>query len=174
MNNYLNVTEPKDFVLRLESDPILRQPAEDWNFSVDKNSAEVELEMIRLMKIFKGIGLAANQVGLLKRVFVIKLKDQEEPFAVFNPIVVSESNELQNSEEGCLSFPDLFFGVKRPKEIDVVYLDKLGNECKMKLSGIDARCFLHELDHLNGIVFTEKVSPMKLMLARKKQRKSKW
>ena len=174
MNNYQNVTEPKEFTLRLESDPILKQCAKDWDFSVDANAAAVEKEMIRLMELFKGIGLAANQVGLLKRVFVIKLKNNPEPFAVFNPVVLSESKEFQDGEEGCLSFPDLFLGVKRPKEIDVTYLDKLGNECKIKLSGIDARCFLHELDHLNGVVFTEKISQMKLILARKKQRKSKW
>ena len=160
--------------LVLDPDPILKQKAEDWDFAVDQNAEEVEKEMIQLMKTFKGIGLAGNQVGLLKRVFVIKLKDNPEPFAVFNPTVVSESTELQDNEEGCLSFPSLWLGVKRPKEIEVTYLDKLGNECKMTLSGIDARCFLHELDHLNGIVFTEKVSQMKLILARKKQRKNKW
>lgn len=174
LNNYQTVTEPKDFSLRLESDPVLKQRAVDWNFNVDANSEEVESTMIRLMQTFRGVGLAANQVGLLKRVFVIKLKDSEEPFAVFNPVVLSESKELQDSEEGCLSFPELFLGVKRPKEIEVSYVDKLGKECTMKLSGIDARCFLHELDHLNGVVFTEKVSSMKLMLARKKQRKRKW
>jgi peptide deformylase len=174
LNNLQTVTDPKDFNLRLESDPVLKQRAEDWNFSTDQNAEEVESKMIQLMKTFNGIGLAANQVGLLKRVFVIKLKDNNTPFAVFNPTVLSESSDLQDGEEGCLSFPDLFLGVKRPKEIEVNYLDKLGNECKIKLSGIDARCFLHELDHLNGVVFTEKVSQMKLMLARKKQRKRKW
>jgi len=163
--------DPKQFSLRLDPDPILKQCAEDWDFAVDKNAGEVEAEMIRLMKIFKGIGISANQVGLLKRVFVLKLKDSTEPFAMFNPTVISESKESQDSEEGCLSFPELWLGIKRPKEIEAVYLDKLGNECKIKLTGLDARCFLHELDHLNGVVFTEKVSQMKLILARKKQRK---
>jgi peptide deformylase len=65
----------------------------------------------------------------------------------------------------------LWLGVKRPTSIEAEYFDKLGNKCIITLTGIDARCFLHELDHLNGIVFTQKVSPMKLMLARKKQRK---
>ena len=160
--------------LVLDPNPILKQCAEPWNFGIDKNAEEVELEMIQLMESFNGIGLAGNQVGLLKRVFVIKLKDSSEPFAVFNPTVISTSDELQDSEEGCLSFPDLWLGVKRPKKIEAAYLDKHGNECKITLSGIDARCFLHELDHLNGIVFTEKVSQMKLILARKKQRKNKW
>lgn len=160
--------------LVLDPNPILKQCAEQWNFDLDKNAEEVESEMIQLMESFNGIGLAGNQVGLLKRVFVIKLKDSSEPFAVFNPTVISASDELQDSEEGCLSFPDLWLGVKRPKKIEAAYLDKYGNECKITLSGIDARCFLHELDHLNGIVFTEKVSQMKLILARKKQRKNKW
>ena len=154
--------------LVLDPNPILKQRAEDWDFSVDLNAAELEADMIQLMKTFKGIGLAGNQVGLLKRVFTIKLKDQDEPFAVFNPVVTYQSEDLQDNEEGCLSFPDLWLGVKRPKEIEATYLDKHGNECKIKLSGIDARCFLHELDHLNGVVFTEKVSQMKLILARKK------
>ena len=160
--------------LVLDPDPILKQRAEDWDFSVDTDSEKVEQEMIQLMKTFNGIGLAGNQVGLLKRVFVIKLKNATEPFAMFNPTVISESLELQNENEGCLSFPDLWLGIKRPKEIEAAYLDKQGNECKIVLTGIDARCFLHELDHLNGVVFTEKVSQMKLMLARKKQRKNKW
>jgi peptide deformylase len=160
--------------LVLDPDPILKQRAEDWDFSVDTDSEKVEQEMIQLMKMFNGIGLAGNQVGLLKRVFVIKLKNATEPFAMFNPTVISKSLELQNDNEGCLSFPDLWLGIKRPKEIEAAYLDKQGNECKIVLTGIDARCFLHELDHLNGVVFTEKVSQMKLMLARKKQRKNKW
>lgn len=160
--------------LVLDPDPILKQRAEDWDFNTDTNAEQVEAEMIQLMKTFNGIGLAGNQVGLLKRVFTIKLKDSAEPFAVFNPVVTSESEELQDNEEGCLSFPNLWLGVKRPKQIEATYLDKTGKECTITLTGIDARCFLHELDHLNGTVFTEKVSQMKLMLARKKQRKHKW
>jgi peptide deformylase len=160
--------------LVLDPDPILKQRAEPWDFAVDTNAEQVESEMIQIMKTFKGIGLAGNQVGLLKRVFTIKLKDGTEPFAMFNPEVVGESSELQNNEEGCLSFPNLWLDVKRSKQIEVKYLDKHANECTITLTGIDARCFLHELDHLNGVVFTDKVSQMKLMLARKKQRKNKW
>lgn len=174
MKDYHSVTDPKDFTLRLDTDPILKQCAEDWNFSVDTNAELVESEMIRLMKTFKGIGLAANQVGLLKRVFVLKLKNNDEAFALFNPRIVNESPDTRTKEEGCLSFPNLWLEVKRPKTIDVEYLDKTGKECKITLTDIDARCFLHELDHLNGIVFTEKVSQMQLLLARKKQRKNKW
>jgi peptide deformylase len=157
--------------LVLDPDPILKQRAVDWNFETEHNAEQIESEMIDLMKTFKGIGLAANQVGLLRRVFTIQLKDSTEPFAMFNPRVKSQSLDIQDSEEGCLSFPDLWLGVKRPSSIEAEYLDKAGKHCTITLTGIDARCFLHELDHLDGIVFTEKVSQMKLMLARKKQRK---
>jgi peptide deformylase len=160
--------------LVVDPDPILKQVAQDWVFESDHNAEQVEKEMLEIMNAFNGIGLAGNQVGLLKRVFTIKLKhhpDLTEPFAMFNPQVISQGADEQLVDEGCLSFPELWLGVKRPTTIEAEYFDKLGNQCIIKLTGIDARCFLHELDHLNGIVFTQKVSPMKLMLARKKQRK---
>jgi len=159
--------------LVLDPDPILKQVAEDWDFVNDTDANEVELGMIQLMKTFNGVGLSGNQVGLLKRVFVIQLKnhpDKTEPFAMFNPRVITESQGQQLTEEGCLSFPQLWLGVSRPNKIESEYLDKYGNVCTITLTGMDARCFLHELDHLNGVVFTEKVSSMKLILARKKQR----
>lgn len=160
--------------LVLDPDPILKEKAVDWDFSVDTNADEVEKEMISIMKTFNGRGLAGNQVGLLKRVFVIKLESTGETLAMFNPKIVGSSKTELSSEEGCLSFPNLWLDVKRPTSITVEYLDKSGKECQNTLSGIDARCFLHELDHLDGIVFTTKVSQMKLLLAKKKQRKSKW
>jgi len=153
-----------------EPDPILKQRAEDWDFGLDANADQVEDEMIDIMIANNGIGLAANQVGLLKRVFVIKLENGRR-LAMFNPRVVSASEEQQTDEEGCLSFPDLFITVNRPKTIDVEFLDKNAQECKMTLTGITARCFLHELDHLDGICFTEKTSMLKLAMARKKQQK---
>lgn len=159
--------------LVLDPDPILKQRAEEWNFEVDTNAEEVENEMLNIMQTFNGRGLAGNQVGLLKRVFTIRL-DGQDPLAMFNPAVISQSTEEHQTEEGCLSFPNLWLGVKRPNKIEATYLDKTGTECKITLTGMDARCFLHELDHLNGVVFTEKVSQMKLILARKKQRKNKW
>lgn len=158
-----------------ENDPVLKQPAEDWDFNADTNAAELESEMIKFMAANNGIGLAANQVGILKRVFTIRLQKHpeiKEPLAMFNPKLVSINDADELGEEGCLSFPHLWLQVKRPKSITSEYFDKDGKSCIIDLTGIDARCFLHELDHLNGIVFTEKVSQMKLMLARKKQRKN--
>ena len=162
--------------LILDPDPILKQRAVEWDFEVDTNAEEVEQEMVNIMKTFNGRGLAGNQVGLLKRVFIISLDSTGKTLAMFNPRVVSIADDvpLIENEEGCLSFPKLWLKVKRPRNITVEYFDKHGNSCIIDLTGIDARCFLHELDHLNGTVFTEHVSQMKLMLARKQQRKNKW
>lgn len=162
-----------------DPDPILKEVAVAWDFATDTNAEEVEQEMISIMKTFYGRGLAGNQIGLLKRVFTIQLEhhaDKTEPFAMFNPRIVTVDDTVppDEGEEGCLSFPNLWLKVKRPKSITVEYFDKTGKSCIIELTGIDARCFLHELDHLNGIVFTDHVSQMKLMLARKKQRKIKW
>lgn len=154
------------------SDPILLQRAEDWDFTVD-NADVVESQLVEIMQSNGGIGLAANQVGLLKRVFVIKLSTSDTPIVMFNPSVVNTSDNEQEGEEGCLSFPNLWLGIKRPYKIDSEYFDKQGNKCTITLAGIDARCFLHELDHLDGKVFTQKVSTMKLLLAQKKQLKRK-
>ena len=154
-------------------DPILKQIAEDWNFELDQTAEQVESEMIQLMRANNGRGLAANQVGLLKRVFVIQLEGEISATAMFNPRVISQSEELVVGEEGCLSFPDLWLEVKRPKTINAVYLDKQGKECTITLTGIDAKCFLHELDHLNGICFTDKISVLKLAMAKKQQQKKR-
>jgi peptide deformylase len=102
----------------------------------------------------------------------IKLADKE-PFAMFNPRIISTGSEFQSGSEGCLSFPELWIDVKRPATITVEYFDKLGIQCILTLTGLDARCFLHELDHLNGVCFTDIVSPLKLAMAKKKQQKRK-
>lgn len=157
-----------------ENDPILKQIAVEWNFEVDGDPVELEKSMIELMSSNHGRGLAANQIGLLKRVFAIKLEgnvEYPEPFAMFNPRVLNQSSEYEIDLEGCLSFPNLWLQVKRPSSIEIEFFDKDRNQCIITLSGINARCFLHELDHLNGVCFTDKVSQLKLNLARKKQRK---
>ena len=135
---------------------------------------EIEEQMIKIMAENNGRGLAANQVGLEARVFVMiteNLKDVFTPFALFNPKIVAVSSEEDLDDEGCLSFPNLFFKVKRPSNIVVEFFDRNNNKCIIRLDDIDARCFLHELDHLNGVCFTDKISKLKLEMALKKQRK---
>jgi peptide deformylase len=156
--------------LVVEPDPILKQKAENWDFKQHVNAAVIEREMLETMRSFNGIGLAANQVGLLRRVFVMKLQDGRE-MGFFNPrILVGDNADIQG-EEGCLSFPNLWLKVPRNDKITAMYLDNTGKQCIIELEGIDSRCFQHELDHLDGITFTEYVSDLKLKMARKKQRK---
>jgi peptide deformylase len=151
-------------------DPVLKQTAQPWNFSEDTNARDLEVDMVQTMVMNKGRGLAANQVGLLKRVFAIHL-DNEVPFCMFNPEVVAYAKDSVENEEGCLSFPNLWLKVKRHSLIHAKYFDRDGKECTIELKGMDAVCFQHELDHLDGKTFDTQVSQLKLSLALKKQRK---
>ena len=162
-------------MLKLVTAPnnVLKTTANDWQFQTEQDCAEaarIESEMIAVMLTERGRGLAANQVGLLKRVFVIHLEGQD-PIAMFNPRILNTSEIMQIGNEGCLSFPDLWLEVKRPSSVEAEYFDTQGNKCIITLTGIDARCFCHELDHLNGVCFTDELSPLKLAMAIKKQRK---
>jgi peptide deformylase len=161
--------------LILHPNPILDRLVPEFDFSNPvKDPTELEKDMISLMIEENGIGLAANQVGLESKVFAIKLQnvlDIQDPLVMFNPEVLEVSEEIEYEYEGCLSFPNLFLKVHRPKTILTKFFDKNNKECIIELTGIDARCFLHELDHLNGICFIDRVSRLKLEIATKRQRK---
>jgi peptide deformylase len=132
---------------------------------------QLEKEMVELMVQEKGIGLSANQVGIEARVIVIFPRDislEMGPFAMFNPEIMELSEELGEGIEGCLSFPDLIVPIKRPRIVVVQYLDNEGNNNIIELKDTDARCVLHEIEHLDGICFTDKVSKLKIEMARKK------
>ena len=161
--------------LHLHPEPILNKvmPDFDWDNPV-MDPRDLEEHMVKLMYAENGIGLAAPQVGIEARVFVIytrNLQGVTEPFAVFNPKILAVSEEVEQGEEGCLSFPGLFFQVKRPYHVVAEFFDRDKNSCIIRFDGIDARCFLHEYDHLEGVCFTSKVSKLKLDLAVKKQKK---
>jgi peptide deformylase len=153
-----------------DPDPILKQKAEPWDFATHVNATTIEREMLEIMKSFNGIGLAGNQVGLLRRIFVMKLTDGRE-MGFFNPTILLGDDNKQEDTEGCLSFPNLWLKIPRHNKITAMYLDNTGKQCIIELEGLDSRCFQHELDHLDGITFTEYVSDLKLSIARKKQRK---
>jgi len=132
---------------------------------------QLEREMVELMVQERGIGLAANQVGIEARVIAIFPRDMSlemGPFAMFNPEVMEASEELGEGLEGCLSFPDLVLPIKRPRIVVVQYLDNEGNNNIIELKDTDARCVLHEIEHLDGVCFTSKVSKLKIEMARKK------
>ncbi len=148
----------------------------DWDFDNDGNAEELEKSMCEFMISNHGIGLAANQIGITKRVFVIgseNIPGFPKPFAVFNPKIIEVSKEESLDKEGCLSYPDLWLTVKRPNWIIAQYQDSKRNFHEVKIDGYLARCFQHEYDHLNGVCFVDKVSQMKLQLAMKKLRKQK-
>ena len=147
-----------------------------WDFSSDGDAKQLEKDMIDFMIASNGIGLAANQIGLTKRVFVMgsnSIKDFPAPFAVFNPVIKEVSEEQVLDQEGCLSYPGLYLKVKRPAWIVAEYQDSEGNLKEIKVDGYLSKCFQHEYDHLEGICFVDKVSRMKLDLAMKKVRKIK-
>ncbi len=154
---------------------ILKKELQEFDFSnpiVDP--AKLEEQMVEAMISYNGRGLAASQVGIDARVFVIKtenLKGVFMPFAVFNPKIIAVSEELKQDYEGCLSFPNLLLPVKRPEHVVAEFFDREGKECIIRFDDIDARCFLHEFDHLNGVCFTDNISKLKLDLAIKRQRK---
>jgi peptide deformylase len=154
----------------------LVQKSDPWNFDQDQDAEVLEKELIDFMLANNGIGLAANQVGLAKRVFVMgsnNIPGFPTPFALFNPKIIQASEEMVLDKEGCLSYPDLFLMVKRPTWVVAEYQDSKGNINEIKIDGYLAKCFQHELDHLDGVCFVDKVSQMKLNLAMKKIRKVK-
>ena len=154
----------------------LQQTSTPWNFSIDGDAEKLEKDMCYFMQQNTGIGLAANQIGLTKNVFVMgstNIPGFPEPFAVFNPKILSKSSETELFKEGCLSFPGLWLNIQRPKNITVEYQNSKGDLIEAEMNGLIARCFQHEFDHLNGICFVDIVSPLKLKLAMQKLRKQK-
>ena len=157
--------------------PILRQKINDWSFE-DANSIEqaqqLEKDMIEAMLAFDGIGLAANQVGINARMFVMGHRGNPDAAqAFFNPMVVATVDEIEDLEEGCLSFPGIYVNIKRPKKILARWQNSLGEWQESEFDGYNCKCFLHELDHLEGIVFQDRVSTLKWALAIKKNKKRK-
>jgi peptide deformylase len=163
--------KPKE-LLRLvkENDPILAQTMPKFDFDnppIDPNTLASRL--VDTCKQYRGLGLSANQCGLPYRVFVMGSED--EYVAFFNPEVTHVTEQTAHMTEGCLSFPFLGLKITRPSEIKVKYQDFTGAEKESTFSGISARCFLHELDHMNGVVYTERVKPLALSMGMKKRHK---
>lgn len=167
-----NIPKPeiKIFKLVSENDPILKEVMPEFDFNkppVDPNAFASSL--VETCKTNKGYGLSANQCGYRYRVFVMGAEDNYVAF--FNPKLIKASEEESYMMEGCLSFPLLGLKISRPAVIEVEYQDFTGEVKQAKFSGLSARCFLHELDHMNGIVYTEKCKPVALAMGIKKRNK---
>ena len=148
----------------------------EWNFDNHLDSEKIAFDLIKCMQENHGIGLAANQVGLTERVFVMGADNVvgfPKPFALFNPKIVATSDDFVLDKEGCLSFPGLYLSIKRPSWVAVEYQDYNGAVHGYRAEGYAAKCVQHEIDHLNGVCFVDIVSKTKLQLAKQKLRKHK-
>ena len=138
----------------------LRQSAKRIS-RVDESIRDLARNMLRSMYAAKGIGLAAPQVGVQQQLLVIDLEPEEAanpPLVLINPEISNTSEELDTYEEGCLSIPGVYLQVVRPSRVEISYRDELGRPQRRKADGLLARCILHELDHLKGVLFVDRVT----------------
>ena len=140
--------------------------------SEDMNRQEMKDNLIETMEHYNGIGLSANQCGIMERVFVMYSDvKKKEIIACFNPKIVTESDEEVFMDEGCLTYPGLWLKVKRADGIEVTYEDENGEKQERAMFGLECRIFQHEYDHMEGTNFTQKVSKLKLDIAHRRQKK---
>ncbi|MBW3603198.1 MAG: peptide deformylase [Actinobacteria bacterium] len=139
--------------IRLFGDPVLRATAPEVT-EFDERLTTFADDLLATMRAANGVGLAANQVGVLKRLFAWELVDLGHGWLV-NPQVVESSLEVQVGDEGCLSFPGLFYPTERPVRVRMRWQDLHGEEQVTEAAELQARVFLHELDHLNGVLFID-------------------
>lgn len=134
-------------------------------------------DMLETMYHAPGIGLAAPQIGVLSRLLVMDCVKEEgtepQPMVMFNPEIISASEELNTYEEGCLSIPEQFADVTRPAEVEVRWLDRNGAEQQQVFDGLWATCVQHEIDHLNGKLFIDYLGPMRRQMITRKMQKLK-
>lgn len=143
--------------IRLSGDEILRKTAREVA-EVDDRIKELLQDMLETMHKYNGVGLAGPQVGILKRVIVIDLYDGNKPLLLVNPKIIKAKGE-QEVEEGCLSFPNEYAKIIRPKEIVVEALNEEGEKVKIVGKDLLAQALAHEIDHLNGVLFVDNMLP---------------
>ena len=143
--------------IRQEGDEILNKKSREVE-KIDDKLQELIDDMIETMHKYNGVGLAAVQVGILKRVLVIDLYDDNGPVAMINPVIL-KTKGAEEMEEGCLSFPNKFAKVVRPTEVVAEYTNREGKRVKVKAKDLFAQAISHEVDHLNGELFVEKMIP---------------
>ena len=145
-------------MIRLEGDEILRKKSRPVE-KIDDKVRELVKDMIETMHKYDGVGLAAVQVGILKQILVIDTYEEGSPvYVLINPEIV-KTKGWREVEEGCLSFPNKFAKVKRPEEVVVRALDENGKKIEIKAKELLAQAICHEVDHLNGEVFIDKMIP---------------
>lgn len=159
--------------LRFLGDPVLREPADPVEH-FDAELRELVADMFQTMIYEEGAGLAAPQIGISKQVLVVDVRrdnDEEGRVALVNPRVVETSDEIEKEQEGCLSIPGVSEVVRRPARVRVEGRDPEGREISVEAEGLFARALVHEVDHLNGVLFIDHLSPLKRRMLLKKYRK---
>ena len=158
----------------VEPDPFLRQVSQDVE-KVDDELRKLMDDMLETMYAAPGIGLAAIQVGVPKRVIVMDIskKEQKKPLYFVNPKIIVKSKNNSNYEEGCLSVPGQFAEIDRPDHCHISYLNYDGKKKELKAEGLLATCIQHEMDHLEGILFIDYLSKLKKSMIIKKLSKIK-
>jgi peptide deformylase len=153
-----------------ENHPMLKVQIPEYKFDLPNPLMEMLVKRLKMtMKLYGGIGLSANQCGVFERVFVIGTDHFQ--IACINPRIIGQAPSTIKAEEGCLSFPGLHVKLDRPDWVEVEFTNEMGELKQMRLEGITARCFQHELDHMNGIRMIDHIGPVALQMARKKQEK---
>jgi peptide deformylase len=156
--------------IRVLGDPALRKPTKRVTEVTDE-LRKLIADMFETMYAAEGIGLAAPQVGRTERVAVVDVEGKK--FALINPEVLSTSDAPEKAEEGCLSIPDIYGDVERPAEVTIRATDENGNQYQETAGELLGRCFQHEIDHLDGKLFIDYLSPLKRKAALSKWEKAK-
>ena len=155
-----------------ETSPILYKEPLPWVFDPPQADAkQLHIIMLENMVAHRGLGLSANQLGMPVKVFTMRIDDSDNAIVCFNPQILKESDETEIMKEGCLSFPELYLNIKRPREIWAKYQNADGDAVDVHFEGLAARVFHHEMDHMNGQTFLDRVSRVFLQSARRKQKK---
>jgi peptide deformylase len=144
--------------IRQYPDPVLRLQAREVE-EFDGDLDQLVARMMRLMRDARGVGLAANQVGVLRRVFVLQADDDEETRALVNPEIVERSNAQESDDEGCLSLQGVVVPVERSLRIRLEASDEKGKPVELELEGLAARVAQHEVDHLDGVLIVDRTTP---------------
>jgi len=168
---YQQEKEVEPFPLYDENHPMMKQRIPEYDITLLPNPVMTHtINRLKMtMKLYNGLGLSANQCGVFERVFIVG--NEEIVIVCINPKLIKASDNLIKDNEGCLSFPGLFLKIERASSVEVEYYDYQGKKYNTTFTGLTARCFLHELDHMNGITMDKHVKPLALKMAKDKQGK---
>lgn len=161
-------------ILKFPND-LLREKMPDFEFdNPELDPVQLEKDLLETMYALDGMGLAANQAGIRARVFVMGHNSlPENGMAFFNPVIEAVTEDIKEVEEGCLSFPGVYVPVKRPRAIKAKWQNSKGEWQQGEFAGYECKCFLHEFDHLEGIVMKDRISTLKWALGIKKSQPKK-